>query len=80
MQKLNDTIRKRLSQKFMGKQVYGSVVLHYLPKIMQSKNIFPGYVKNHILFVFAYNQQDKIMLFADKKNLIQKINNHTQEL
>lgn len=80
MQTLNNHLKKRLAQKFLGNQALGVLTLRFLHKQMPHVHSTAWYIRHHKLFVYTDDQQTKIMLFANKKDLLIQINKHLQEI
>jgi len=80
MQTLNNHLKKRLAQRFLGNQALGVLTLRFLHKQMPHIHPTAWYIRHHKLFVYTADQQTRIMLFAKKKDLLTQINNHLKEI
>lgn len=77
---LHHHLKKRLAQKFLGNQALGVLTLRFLHKQMPHIHPTAWYIRHHKLFVYTDDQQTRILLFAQKKNLLIQINVHLAEI
>ncbi len=80
MQTLNNHLKKRLAQRFLGNQALGVLTLRFLHRQMPHIHPTAWYIHHHKLFVYTADQQTRIVLFAKKKDLLTQINHHLKEI
>lgn len=87
MQLLKDKIRKKMSEKHLGKNVIGAVafnvVKRYLKTNFPTKNIedtMIGYVRFNKLFVKTNDQELKIFIYKKKQEILSNANESLAKL
>jgi hypothetical protein len=80
MQTLNNHLKKRLADRFLGKQAVGVLVLRFLHTQFPHIDPIGWYIRHHKLFVSTDDQQTKIVVFARKRELLTQINKHLADM
>ena len=75
MKQLMQVMRKRLAEKFLGKQMIGAIaqqaVYRLLPDYEKAMEV---YVKHSKVYIKSTQHRDKIVLYKEKKNILDAIN------
>jgi hypothetical protein len=73
MDSLKNQLRKRLAEKFLGKQAIGVLVEREIKRHYPDYD-FQAYVKFDKIFVQSSDKSLQISLFKDKKNILEQVN------